>query len=85
MKKITFFEYSDVSVANGRVRAKLCHTTGDTDNHRMFAKLVMAERVYEIVNNVVVVIKDRNGTNGTAYHISDEDLVVLKLKSVLLQ
>lgn len=84
MKKITFFEFSDRTVSSGMVPAKLCHMNGDFNRIKNFSILATAENVYEVIDNTAVMIKNRFGPHGTVYHISDEDMVVLKLKSVLI-
>lgn len=79
---MVFFEYDPLHVKLGLVPAELCYFPNKY-HHEIFHYLVMAQRAYEIKNGNLIFIK--NMMDATQFSIvTDEDLVVMKLKAVLI-
>lgn len=77
-----FFEYSQYMVDIREVPAMLCMIeSGRSLNYWMFR----AEKVYEIIDGTLYVIKDRYMEFIVPTTISEEDAIMLQLKATLVR
>ena len=76
-----YFEFSDFVVERGLAPSVLCCTSRKKSD--VFKYLASAEKVYGIKDGILSEIKNRHGETRT-YSISEEDELVLRLRSVVI-
>jgi len=76
-----FLEFSDMAIRIAGAPAALCMINMENTDYR--EEMQFAERAYLVKGNTVTEIKNRYGIKDE-YFISDEDKIVLMMRSVLI-